>query len=351
MSKQDDNTKATVIAIDALARDLFNSEKRVHDQLDKISQLFDKAGDLEQSDWQRLRSPMLQLRLDNEDIVKVLLRCYKSFSQAIGLDPLANETQHLERLAKLLGEESLRDELSLLGHLIDELEKIHDNQLRQRKAKEQKRSAMKKLLDRLKNLFGKDKSFLNLSKHIEHDLDIEAEKARTIDYRESRYQHKLTNQLAHEMHTAIELQSAFRHSLLQLTEAFQEYGSIPKFGVIYDYLAGLKGSISRFHLAYQNGLGLINALSQRMSQALGLQHQDSLTNQKQLLLNRMHHVQQLQQQSTLSLSNQQQRINELTAKVAQAANQPHLQQQPTVKPVSEQALSREVELRRTFRNF
>jgi hypothetical protein len=79
------------------------------------------------------------------------------------------------------------------------------------------------------------------------------------------YDLETIKEIEHELHEAAELQAMFQYSLEQLTEAFQAIAGSPKLGIVYNYIASLEGPVSRFFIAEQNGIKLIETLSKDLA--------------------------------------------------------------------------------------
>ena len=128
-------------------------------------------------------------------------------------------------------------ELSLLGHLVDKLnkalsltEKTKENQIHEKELFEE---LIKKIHNRLES---SDKN---------HDYsDNKVNPKKVISHKDKVARYGAT--IAHELQMASGLQEYFSKCISQLTEAYHAMPGIPKFGLIFDYLGGLKGPLSRF---------------------------------------------------------------------------------------------------------
>jgi len=148
----------------------------------------------------------------------------------------------------------------------------------------------------------------------------------------------------------VELQANFSFSIEQLTESIQVYAGSPKFGIIYDYLAGIKGPISRFHMAELSGIGKTQGLLNQLSNSLGLDKKTlTYTNQQaiQVMNRQLMHNYNLQRQLIKDRSAQ---LKQLAQLEIQLDNQ--LQAKPSISPApsNQEPLQVANKLRRTL-NF
>lgn len=86
------------------------------------------------------------------------------------------------------------------------------------------------------------------------------------------------SEIEHELNTAIELQSQFRHSIEQLTQAFQAYEGAPDLGP--SFMRHARSALSELNINQQNCLALLKRQQQQLIHANGLSQQ----NQDQYLL-------------------------------------------------------------------
>lgn len=247
------------------------AQQKLNNHLQKLLDLASHLKYCEDGVLWHLRYQVLQLRLDQEDVFKVLIRLHHNFCMAIGIDPKSSEERNLVHLQQLLGEENFKYLLSLLGNLVSKLSQAWNLQNK----KQQQVMARK-----------------NLSKQqgsTTETLEFEAEFAEDADVnvvQEQQMKGSSIDAYEHELSMVTDLQAYFQYSMEQLTEALQAYEGIPKFGLIYDYIAGLQGPVSNFHTAFQSGLGYINHLMNSLNFPLLMQQQtEGQYNQKQLIAN------------------------------------------------------------------
>lgn len=348
--KEDAKTRQELHTLDDKVRKLIRSHADYQHHVQETQRLLNSGETLDDESRARIRELVLQLRLDNEAVIPKLIQMHKSFCLALGIDAMKSELTNLERLKYSLGSDDVVLELTQLHDLMDKLEHVYTVGEKVRRAQERQRKLLRKLLERLREQLELQSDLQEDVERLERELDVDAYKARTGKYWDRREQQRFIDAVEHQLTHALELQTLFHYSVDQLTESFQEYGNIPKFGLIYDYLAGLKGPISRFHLAYQNGIGVVNQITQQLDLNVPSQNNELVDVKQRIhnLSNRLQKTQQQQQQLLLSANNQQQQLKSLTTKLSQ---HPSPQQQPTVNPSDESNLQQRMNLRRTLKLF
>lgn len=338
-----ENIDAKVHRMFRLQSDLFHHIKHLSGSLQAV-----EPGDDETRD--RFHQLVLQLRLDNEDTLKALISLHNSYCSALGVSALNSELTNLERLQYSLGEDSVKLELTWLHDLVDKLEATFSLTDKLLKAQERQRKLQRQLLEKLKLLFDHDPEFQAEAQYLEHELAEDARLERT--QWEGETPAKSLEGIEHELTTALELSTQFQFSVEQLTEAFHAFGGLPKFGLIHDYLAGLEGPLSRFFMAYQNGLSQVEKLGHLVT--VRKTHSQNLApanEQLAKLTHRLEQSQRMQRASLMKAMNQQQHLQAITARLEHRLHQPILQSRPTVTPPQEDQLSERMQLRRTLRMF
>ncbi len=215
----------------------------------------------------RLRAAMLQLRLDNADVIRALLTFHRSFCNALGIDAQHSVLDNLAQIQYLIGDETIQSDLSLLGHMLSDLERVYDvshkNYLQQLEQQRLQKQLLQKILQQLAHGEQNEEwlaSFVDLM----HDVEYEAYRARTERYRAKQSTHFIDRyyfNFEHELMSAAELQALFQYSLEQLTEALQVYeGDFKLSAAEYDHLASLRGPIDKFYTAMRNGVIVLRDL-------------------------------------------------------------------------------------------
>lgn len=295
--------KKTISDIDDRLRLAMRQQQRLHTDLDEMSSAL-MTQEQDEESLMSVHRLVLQYRLDQQNVIKGLLKLHRNLCLALGIDPLASHATNLNRAADALGHGDVQHELALLQHLSSKLE--HALSLSEKSKRQQLRE--KQLLARLMRKF---KRYLNNRSTSSDDLTIENDYD-TVDLKDSPRQQRKREASPHAMKHAIELQANFSYSIEQLTESIQVYAGSPKFGIIYDYLAGLKGPISRFHLAEQSGIAKTTALLNQLSNALGL-------DKKTLAYSNQRAIAAMNRQLTHNYHLQQQLIKDRSAQLKQLA--------------------------------
>ena len=119
-----------------------------------------------------------------------------------------------------------------------------------------------------------------------------------------------------ELRSAIGLQSYFALCISQLTEAYHAIPGLPKFGIIYDYLAGIRGPMEQRHLQHAQSVQLSQSMLKTLSKTLEFKAQanfNQLLHQANRSLDKLY-----QQQKSLQHDyiNQKQNLLKLAAQYA-----------------------------------
>ena len=239
---------------------LNGTQKRYHQHIDKAREHFVQWRDTHHNKnddayGRRFRVLLLQLRLDTQDNLAILLQFNKSLCLALGIDHLNDAERNLERLAYALGDNTLHLQLHVLSALIDSLNKSEAFNEKLHRAKAHEKRLLERILHRLKHKGEVDASFLEDGADLGEEAIEEDEAGEAVEK---------------ELKESIDVQECFREEVEQLTEAWQVYaGGIPRYGLIHDYHAGLKGPIDEFYQACLHGLGMVSYLEETLSAALG----------------------------------------------------------------------------------
>lgn len=227
----------------------------------------------------------LQYRLDAEDVIKALIAADKNLCAALGIARENTRNRNLDLLHYYLGKSNTAHDFAILLDLDGELLKALS------------------LNDRLAKLLSKERKRLErLAKRRTFDEDRDDnERHDNKDTKSKGYAHYGALGIAKQLKEALGFQGLFHFCLQELTEALQEFGHIPKFGIQYDYLVGLKGPISRFYTAYLHGIGLCESILQHLDKKLPKleKARGSLLHQalKKMLTQKNHELQTLINQS------------------------------------------------------
>ncbi len=240
-----------VTKLDEKLRKALDSQDKSIKNLEKASVFFTDETTLDDEDAHRALQLVLQYRLDTTDTIKKLLAMNNALCHALGIDEHNSFKKNLDVAAYLLGEDNLLRELSALSGLWRQLNKVLALTEKSLKLQQEEKKLHRRILEKLSERF-------KLGHYKESTIG--REKVLSKDERVLFY--CLKDALGHEEY--------FRLNIEQLTEAYQHYGGLPKFGLIYDYLAGLKGPISQFQMAIQHGVGLSKVLADKISRHLGL---------------------------------------------------------------------------------
>jgi hypothetical protein len=286
------NDKTIIANFDALFRNTLLFQANSVKQLNECNNLLASSEVFDSNTLIHAHQLILQFRLDTQNIINSLLSLNQALAQALGIEVQNDFATNLERAAFALGKEALIQELSILSHLTEQLKNVLALSEKARKEQEKELKELKKLLSKLKKGgFNREIAYTEDSPTKEHSSNQE------IGEKHS----KKTSKLERRLLTAIDLQVNFNHSVTQLTESLQVFGNIPQFGIIYDYLAGLKGPVSRFQQSLENGLGLSQNIINQLQTKLGLEARK--TKPQQL-------IQQFNQQLTSTMATQKQLLQQ-----------------------------------------
>jgi hypothetical protein len=267
----------------------------------------------EQNPFQRLQAPMLQLRLDNMDVIRELITFHRSFCNVLGIDTQHSALDNLNQIKYLIGNEDIDRDLSLLGHMLSDLEKVYDishkNYLHQLEHQRLQKQLLQKILQQLRQDVQSSES-LNELLDFMNDADTERyDETQSISFIERYYFN-----LQHELVTALELQAMFQYSLEQLTESMQVYeGDFKLSASEYDHIASLRGPIDKFYTAIVNGVVVLQDLFSLFFDDNSLQVQQAktiLTGKAQQLKQQTQNLINLQQQNMLRQQNHKHLLNQ-----------------------------------------
>jgi hypothetical protein len=256
---------------DGLLRQALFSQAKANEQIEKANQELANSSENDLQTLIHIHQLTLSYRLDTQNIIKSLLSFNQGLCQTLGIEPQNDFVTNMERAAFALGTEELDQDFALLRELFKQLRKTLELS---EKVREKQKLELEKLDKLLKKLGKKELEAASEEEDEENELEHKHEKKYQ---REKRYPKLRSAERA--LMTALDLQVNFAHSIDQLTEALQVFGNIPKFGLIYDYLAGLKGPISRFHLALQNGIGNTTTILTLVKLKLGVDATKANSNQ------------------------------------------------------------------------
>ena len=233
-------------------RAIHNAEITLNESLNALSQFRDaKEGDLKagidtEIDYRCLQL-VLQYRLSNINAIRALFQCQQSLWQILGLTASTSAEVNYERLAYALGSEDLHILLTRLNQLADALLKLIGRM--ERKNENKKREGL-----------NRRKQYANqLASRVERKVHV-------------------------HLQNAVDKQAVFIAEILDLTQSLQGIEGAPEIGEVLDEISALKGPISRFYQALQNGMVLAGSLYQQLSVAT------SFTPQLIQTLNQVHHA-------------------------------------------------------------
>lgn len=252
--------------LDALLRQALKESSESDKHLEAVLESLETGEEINDDLSFRLLQLVLQYRLDKEDVIQKLLRLNNRLCHAIGINEQNSNKQSLDIAAHMIGKDNLLKELAALGGLWRELNKALALTEKSKRLQQEEKRRRARILSKLKQKYGLTKE----SGFVEKEHKISA-KERALYY---------------SMKDAVGHQEYFRLNIEQLTEAYHQYEGIPKFGHIYDYLAGLKGPISQFHQAVMHGLAKSDAIFQQLTKRLKMTNEKILLNNVLLRLNK-----------------------------------------------------------------
>ncbi|RUR09616.1 hypothetical protein [Legionella septentrionalis] len=171
---------------------------------------------------------ILQYRLDTQDALLRLLHIEQTLLQVLGIAPQHSSRINMERIAFALGHDDLRHILHALSQLIDSLAKIA-------------------------NRMGSRERFTDQVTH---------QQALKASNRYLKFQERLQS--------AAEQQKRFVITLDDIHRNIKELVKREAIGPVLDHIAALRGPISQFFQAVQNGLGLSHALYEKTNKNMGV---------------------------------------------------------------------------------
>ncbi len=236
--------------LDSLFRKALEHQSLSIKHLERVAHELDEGVTYDDEDGHKMLRLVLQYRLDTIDSIKRLLAMNKALCHAVGIDEHNSMKKNLDVAAYLLGEDSLLRELTFLSGLWRQLNKVLALTEKSLRLQQEEKKQHERILEKIRNRLGKSPE----EKPAKVDKKLNAKE----------------RELFYSIKDALGYAEYFRLNIEQLTEAYHHYGGIPKFGLIYDYLAGLKGPVSQFQMAIQHGIGLSKVLSDKLGQHLGL---------------------------------------------------------------------------------
>ncbi len=274
-SKQDEKA---ISQMDKLLRQAMLAQKQSLQHLEKALAFFQEdMGEMDEEDGIQFFQLVLQYRLDKEDVIKKLLRVNGQHCAALGIHINHSAKKNLDTAAHLLGSDNLHRELALLSNLAHKLNKLLSLSDKAKHAHAEERRQYERLIRLIR-----EKGHLIGDKH-------EAIKVG------NKYRKRACRGIA-EIHDAIAFQESFQLNIEQLAESFHAYEGLPKFGLIHDYLAGIKGPISQFHQLELSGITVSEELVISVGNQLKLDRQTLTTQQLVHKLNKViddscrHHI-------------------------------------------------------------
>lgn len=214
--------------IKELDEQFLKAARALNDSETLIQSLFVKSANLDFSldsleDHVRTLQLILQYRLDTQDALVRLMRVEGALLQILGVEVKSGSGVNLERLAFAIGVEDLHQILFALTRLIEALlQAAHHYQKRMKTQKEQK-----------------------------------AAKAHHEKFRK-------------DLTRATKQQKAFAEAISEVGLHLERIQKREAIGPVLNHIAALRGPISRFYQALQNGLMQAHGLYQRANQSMTL---------------------------------------------------------------------------------
>ena len=311
----------TVEELESQVKEVFQTQEKIQTSLQEVQKHIGEGIPEDDPILDHFRHLTMQLRLDNEDVILSLLQMNKSYCVALGIDPLKSEATNLERMNYLLGEENVKLELTSLHNLMDKLERTLTMSEKLTRAQENQRKEHRRLMERMRDWCLGHPDCQAEGEKLAAELAATNSPELSHGWDETAPTRSITK-VEHELATALELQTQFQFSIEQLTESFESCASLPKFGLIFDYLAGLEGPVSRFYQAYQNGLSIFGSISQSLNA-----HKNDLIDSKQHiagLMNRLNSAYQQQRQLLKHTHKQEHHFHELAQRLEHKIGAPEL---------------------------
>ena len=200
--------------------------------------LKDKPEILEHSDT--LPKKLLQLRKDNEDILKKVYQLNRSLCNALGMEGSKSGGANKERLQYAIGSHDLQKRLKNIAHianlLSDTVSIINNYQEEHKKHKKRLDSIAEKINESKKSASNSKRDTKQVSKQNHKDL-------------KSQHRDEYGEAFSKDLRDSAQLQSRFQHSLEQLTQALHRYTGLAEFGILFNHIAGIKLADSQFYLS------------------------------------------------------------------------------------------------------
>ncbi len=172
---------------------------------------------------------LLQYRLDTQDALANLLHIDNHILQILGIEPQHSSRINLERMAFALGSEDLHHLLHALSQLVQALSRIaHRYQQHLDKVSKQKLHGQKSTVT------------------------------------QPRFERRLQK--------AVELQKYFKLLMTDISHHLDQWNKLAPIGPVLDHIAALRGPISQFFQAMQNGLELTHQLYENTNKGGQLDH-------------------------------------------------------------------------------
>lgn len=189
---------------------------------------------------------ILQYRLDSQDALAKLLQLEHGVLQALGIAPQQSSKINLERMMYALGHDDLRHILSSLNQLVSALLRV-----------------VHRYQQTLNNTSRKKNSQLSLNVNPKYTTVVNRLKKTTV------------------------LQIRFM-SFIDIINNLDEWNKLAAIGPVFDHIAALRGPISQFYQAIQNGFELTLNLYGKINKEAQLEtHLDHLLQQTESVLKQM----------------------------------------------------------------
>lgn len=257
----------TILELDKPLREALSTQKSY---LKKLSDIVDSLNGeelLDDSISTNLYRLVLQHRLDKENVLTNLMRANKQLCLALGVEEHGTLKHNMDALITQLGTDSFFKELSLLGHLVDKLNKALGLLEQTKRSQDKEKALHQRFMQASRRLLGQKDAVTQ--KAIK---EIRLENAHTYEERRALF----GDSIAHELRFAAGLQAYFSLCVEQITEAYHAWAGAPKFGVVYDYLSGLKGPFADIISNVKEGINLTDTILQKLSVKLGIAPQKTV---------------------------------------------------------------------------
>jgi|GEM_PF-4690779 len=328
----DQATKASIDCTDSKLRHTIDVAKQFNEKLTEVDKRLRQAPHKHSKDLQ-IPNLILQLRLDQQSVIRHLVALDQHLCRALGIEKGVSAEHNLERMSHALGDLTLQQELAILGKLANEVSKIANLESSTLSEKQKHKKLLRRLYARLLKLGAEG---IDAFKKLGKGDKSEARSRINIDKEKKRYAQGIHEALQH----ALESQHYFHLSLEQLTEALHQYEGIPRFGHLYDYLAGIKAPINTLFTVHEEGLRIILGFDSYLQQVHGLSLQHSQANaqyvalqQKNImqLINKLQETQGLQQNALQNIQKENVQLQAMLDQVPKVG--------PAVTPEQQQEVS------------